>query len=142
MKIIKSNSYKIKVDDRDYKDLIKYHWSIFQKKCTAYAYRKEHFYKGGKRFSKTIRMHRQIMNILGRKVLIDHKDLDGLNNQRKNLRLCSPADNCRNKKPRGKSGIKGVSKTKNGWQVVITIGTYKSKTEAAKAYNDAAKRYH
>jgi hypothetical protein len=83
----------------------------------------------------------------------DHKDGNGLNNQSKNLRVCTEPQNKMNK---GKyknntSGYKGVSWNKNlrKWSVKlqvnkkqINLGYFTDKIEAAKAYNQAALRHH
>ena len=43
-----------------------------------------------------IQMHRQIMKVKDPKVFVDHKDHDGLNNCRSNLRICTPTQNRQN----------------------------------------------
>ena len=87
---------------------------------------------------------------------IDHIDMDKTNNRLKNLRLCTPSENCRNKKVKKKTSIlpKGVTKDgrsirKNPYVVTITgdekrhyIGRFKDEKSAAIAYNKASKKYH
>lgn len=99
-------------------------------------------------------LHRFILErVLGRTLLrhelVDHKDLDGLNNIRGNLRLASASQNHANAKPPkdNKSGYKGVSwHTRVGcWRAVITknkrqhhLGYFDTPEEAHEAYKKAA----
>jgi hypothetical protein len=79
---------------------------------------------------------------------IDHKDGDGLNNQRSNLRLASKKQNQANRgaPTNNRSGYKGVSANgRGGWRASIfvdgktrRVGDYDTPLEAARAYNQAA----
>lgn len=79
---------------------------------------------------------------------VDHINGEKLDNRRENLRLVTPSQNCANSKiPKNNtSGYKGVSKNGTyGWKGKIRtpfgyfyLGTYKTKEEAALAYNKAA----
>mgnify|MGYP001569182729 CR=1 FL=1 len=100
---------------------------------------------------KMIYMSRLIMNPPKNKQ-IDHIDGNSLNNQKENLRVCSNAENLRNrsKQRNNFSGFKGVSwdKSRNNWRVAIQInkkdmflGRFKTKEKAALTYNKAAKKY-
>lgn len=101
----------------------------------------------------SVTLHRWIMiNGKKHKAHIDHIDGDRLNNRRSNLRLCSSAENSRNR-GKGKnntSGIKGVSETPNGrWRARIMInrkeinlGHYLTKEEAKIAYDNASPIIH
>ena len=83
---------------------------------------------------------------------IDHINRDRLNNRKDNLRFATRTQNCMNKKPIiGKSGFKGVSwhKGTGRWVVRLTVnkirkslGYFKDKIDAAKAYDKAALKYH
>ena len=98
-------------------------------------------------------MHRQIMNA-PKGTPIDHKDHNGLNNTRENLRLATISENARNcektKRPTS-SKYKGVcwNKKSKKWQahihyngISIHLGLFDSEEDAAKAYDEAAKIYH
>lgn len=97
-------------------------------------------------------MHRVIMGALvGEEV--DHIDGDGLNNQRKNLRICSSSENKRNTRFRSNntSGYRGVSWNiaAKKWQSTIGhngrrrhLGYFDSKEEAAIEYDKMAARLH
>jgi hypothetical protein len=87
-----------KVDDEDYEYLMQWKWQAGSKK--RYAQRARII--NGK-VSSTM-MHRVIMNITDTKVHIDHKDGDGLNNQKSNLRPCTRNQNQANRK-KSKSGV-------------------------------------
>jgi hypothetical protein len=99
-------------------------------------------------------MHRVIasrfMDIQG--LLVDHKDLDGLNNRRSNLRAASKAQNAQNKRAtrKSKSGVKGVSPEGSKWRAQIRgvggtthyLGRYDTIEEAAAVYAEASTRLH
>ncbi len=88
-------------------------------------------------------MHRLIM---GCREKVDHRDNDGLNNQRYNLRKSTDQQNCANRqKTRGSSQFKGVVRDRNAWQAYIKVngvkknlGRFKDEFDAAQAYNFAA----
>jgi hypothetical protein len=94
-------------------------------------------------------MHRVVMKApLGMQV--DHINHNKLDNQKCNLRLATHQENMWNSKiqKNNKSGYKGVSWRKqcNKWQATIkknykdiSLGYYKTKEDAALAYNNAAR---
>lgn len=131
------------VDTEDYDGLNKRKWCFQKGTTTCYAVR------NGKIGDKhvTLRMHRLILDI-PKGMDTDHRNHNGLDNRKCNLRLCSRAENQCNRLPtRGcASRFKGVSQNGAGWQARIhknnkriQLGTYKSEIDAAKAYNDKAK---
>ncbi len=81
---------------------------------------------------------------------IDHINHDGLDNRRANLRPCNDSKNQGNQrlhKHIKTSKFKGVWKDKYGWRSAVTIsrkqihlGTFENETDAAKAYDAAAKK--
>ena len=84
-------------------------------------------------------------------VSVDHRNGDGLDNRRSNLRPCSHSQNmCSQKKNiTNKSGFKGVNfcKQQKRWRADITsqgkrynLGRYDTKEEAKKAYDKKAKK--
>ena len=138
-----------KVSQEDFARMNKDRWYVTTKNNqTFYAVRM--IYAGGRK--KQIQMHRAIMNP-EKNLVVDHRDGDGLNNTRGNLRIATQAENCYNKrKCRNKrsSQYKGVSYRKRDkkWTAVITfkgisinLGMFEDEIEAAKAYDEAAKAY-
>lgn len=95
-----------------------------------------------------IRMHRLIMSD-PEDMQIDHRDHNGLNNVRANLRVATRSQNAFNaRKQDGCSSVyKGVTldKVNNKWRAQIRVdasnrclGRYAFEEDAAAAYNDAA----
>jgi hypothetical protein len=135
------------VDDEDFEELMQWKWYAVKhrRSRTYYAIRSER--KGGKRYR--IKMHRQLTGVLS-----DHKNLNGLDNQRLNLRPCSKSQNrinCRISK-NNTTGFRGVVVVKRifekRWSARITVdgvrirlGLFDSPQRAAKAYDYAAKKY-
>lgn len=142
MKKIKLTQGKfVLVDDQDYRVLNKYRWYPIQGGDTFYAIRNSSMIKGKKT---SIRMHREIMNPPFN-LEIDHIDGNGLNNQRKNLRIVNSSQNQHNsKKPKhNTSGYKGISwnkeKKKFTAQIVINgkqiyLGSFSDIKKAHEAY--------
>jgi AP2 domain. len=83
-----------------------------------------------------------------RREQVDHKNRNGLDNRRSNLRLCSDMQNKHNMAPykNNKSGLKGVTFFQGKyWRATIVVnkkqislGLYKTPGEAARAYDEAA----
>lgn len=134
------------VDAADYDWLMQWKWQASYDKGKWYATRNAYLL-GGKR--EDIKMHRVILNPpLGAKA--DHKDGDGLNNTRDNLRLATHGQNMANRKPQknSTSGYKGVSRLnkKNKWRAQIGVngkrkylGAFDTPEEAARVYDAAAR---
>jgi len=151
-KFIKLNSVKYPgleciVDDEDYDELIKYNWhpKIYLKDNVCYAAMWNHGHP--------ITIHIFIMKYHEHNINnqdIDHKDHNGLNNQKENLRICTKSQNHYNtNKHRGNktSEYKGVSfdKHRNKWFVQlkfdnknIYIGRFDKEKDAGLAYNKKA----
>lgn len=82
---------------------------------------------------------------------VDHRDHDGLNNRRSNLRWATQSQNCVNttKLARGSSGYRGVSRTRNGRfhaaihvnKTCIGLGNHLTAEDAARAYDKAARQH-
>ena len=139
------------VDDEWYEYLNQWKWYAVKSGKTFYAARTQN--KNKSQPAKTFCMHRVILGLCGDRQLVDHADQDGLNNTVKNLRLCVKSQNARN---RGKtkvnsSGFKGVfwAKHANKFSAkignsgrLIHLGYFGDPSEAARAYDDAARKYH
>jgi hypothetical protein len=129
------------VSDDKYEYLNQWRWYAHKDKNTWYAHRHP---TGGVE----ILMHREIMGApTGMKV--DHRDGDGLNNTNENLRVCTHADNMRNRKMQknNKTGFRGVRVSGKKFCAMISVdhkplylGTFLIAEQAARAYDAAAKR--
>lgn len=101
--------------------------------------------------SKHTALHRLIMGVVDNpEVCIDHKNGDGCDNRKSNLRICTSLENAWNVKPRKNaiSKYKGVtySKQNRKWiakirkcNEVYTLGSFETEEQAALVYNQAAK---
>lgn len=134
------------VDDCDFDLVSKYRWSAHRHKTgTWYA---ERTVKG-----KVILMHRFILNPPDG-MLVDHKDRDGLNNQRSNIRIATKSQNNANRRASVNSqtsNFLGVAfeKDRQKWTARIRkngvgyrLGAFDTEHEAAKAYNEGALKLH
>lgn len=137
------------VDDEDFETLRHFTWHAYKARNTYYAARNITTDKG----SRKIRMHRQILNMCDNEIVCDHRDGNGLNNQRGNIRIATKSQNATNKANRRnnfKSKYFGVQACAHGgWQAKIRkdykdiyLGFYKVQEEAALAYNKKAKEIH
>ncbi len=138
----------VKVDEEDYERLSQYSWCLFKSEKRQYAIRTE--CKNGTQ--KTIYMHREIMGVTDPKVYVDHRDHDGLNNLRSNLRVSDNRFNQYNvgKKSTSKQKYKNIRQLdENRWQVRVRTPKGKrvervvySEEDAVKLYNELALKYH
>ena len=123
------------------------------------GYLKVNLYHKG--FMRKVSIHRLVgyaflgLDIDNPKIEIDHKDDDKANNKLSNLRIATPSQNKAAARPsiKGTSGFRGVNKNRynltNPWRANIKkhgksyhLGYFKTKEEAARAYDKKAKEFH
>jgi hypothetical protein len=139
------------VDDEDYEELSKHKWHI---NSNGYAFRNVRLPIVGIKRYKQSSMHREIVGLKsGDKRHTDHINQNKLDNRRSNLRICTCAENQRNKdrKSNNTSGFKGVSWTEVDcrWRAKITVngkhkflGHFLTPEAAHEAYCKAALELH
>jgi hypothetical protein len=135
------------VDDSDYEWLNQWKWFAQQDGNVWYARRNQVF--NGKHIA--IQMHALILST-PHGYHSDHKNGDGLDNQRNNLRYCTAAENTHNQRLQRRnkhSRFKGVTRQKTKWQAQIVVGMKKiylgvfpDEEDAALAYDNAARKYY
>lgn len=141
-----SNGLFAIVDSCDFEAVSRFKWQALYdpKSGTWYAKRSDH--------GRTIRMHREILNA-PQGVEVDHRDGNGLNNSRSNIRLATRSQNLCNRRKfkNNTSGFKGVtwSSTAKKWASQIYqngqkyyLGYYADKLDAAAAYESASAVLH
>lgn len=147
-----TDDYEVIVSDEDY-DFINDLYSLSISK-DGYVYCKlKSIYKNIKMgLYSGISIHKLLIHPdkSGRSINVDHQDGDKLNNCRENLRLCTHAENMRNRRKHkeAESKFKGVNwhKGSKAWQVRmnrnekrIYIGLFSNEIAAANCYNYYAK---
>lgn len=135
------------VDDKDFTSINARKWQALKNHRTWYA--QSTFSSAGKK--QTVKLHRHIIGALPG-LEVDHINGDGLDCQRKNLRIVTTQMNSFNRRARAGSSIyKGVcaGKTSGSWRAQIKangknhhIGQFASEIEAAKAYDKKAGEFY
>ena len=134
------------VDNRDFYLVSCFNWHARKRGNNFYAER----YSNGR----IVYMHRFILGC-ETGTIVDHKNGNGLDNRRTNIRLCSRTENNRNKRIQhnNKSGFKGVvhvdnPKSHKKWKAIIkvdgrskSLGYFYNKIDAALCYNLNAQKY-
>lgn len=130
------------VDSDDYELVSQFSWSSTPGRKTSYAV--------GWVNGRVVKMHRLILGFPDEHV--DHRDGNGLNNTRHNLRKATVSQNHANTPPpkTNTTGLKGVGydKSRDCWYAQITVrnrhihlGRFDTSQDAARAYREAAKKH-
>ena len=145
MKRIKlTNGTQVLVDEDDYYVQDHYEWRYMDSGWGS-GYAARSVWENGRSVVKL--MHREIMGAESGQI-VDHRNGNGLDNRRKNLRLCDSSKNSANQPKRSDSAspYKGITKTRQGrWTAYIrfqgekiTLGTFGTAKKAARVYDSAA----
>lgn len=135
------------VSDCDFSFLNQWKWCCSQGKYAVRERRKRDPLK-----PTSIRMHVVIAQRMGFPAIceVDHRDNNGLNNQRRNLRPATKRTNGQNRGPNknNTSGYKGVSRADSKWVAEIKVGPkrlrlgrFATPQDAAIAYDKAARTH-
>jgi len=139
-----------KVDPADYKRLRKYKFIAWKATNCFYAQMLEPNVITSK---KVLHMHQIILEV-PEGMVVDHINNDSMDNRSANLRAATKAQNSYNRKKISRpcsSKYKGVCWHKKSlkWQAEVMfekksiyLGYFKNEIDAAKAYDEAAKKYH
>jgi len=134
-KSINYKKYSAMVDDDDYEKVIKYKWSFWDNGYSIYAVANVN--------GKVITMHKFLTGY----ELVDHKNGNGIDNRKENLRNATRSQNMANtrKKAKRTSRYKGVSwdRFRNKWRVTLrggSLGRYDCETKAALIYDRNASK--
>lgn len=145
-----TQGYWTVIDADDYAAVSRRSWHV-KVKASGKKYARTYFISKGRQ---TTRYMHQILLGKKRGSHIDHRNNDGLDNRRANLRFCTRAQNNQNRPKttsKRSSKFKGVyfNKELNNWRAYIFVdnrsiylGAYTSESDAATAYNIEARRLH
>jgi hypothetical protein len=138
-----TQGYTTEIDDEDWELVRHYKWRALINPTQVYA-RSQHE-------QEAVLMHSLIFPP-PEGMTVDHRDRNGLNNRRSNLRHCSHADNSHNTdQPVGRSGYRGVIKHgyTDKWRARVSVarvvfeeGPFDTPEEAARARDHLAIQHH
>lgn len=140
------------VDDEDFERLSKYKWHFNKKN-----YARTNIYDKDLKKETSIGMHQMIMNT-PKGMVTDHINGNGLDNRKENLRICTQANNLANKSKQSNGftsiykGVRMRTDRPGNWRkwtaavkkgiTRIHAGSFYTEIEAAKAYDEVAKKIH
>ena len=133
-----TQGHKAMVDEDDYEKVMKYKWY-------AHFSKNEFIYARHKGKSESFMLHNFILGCKG----VDHIDRNGLNCQRFNLRIATSSQQSANRVLPRKNEFIGVWKNNDKWSASLRCngiryyaGAFNEIKDAAKAYDEMAKKYH
>lgn len=135
----KYGKYKVLIDDEDREKVLSERWCVSRKASGFYVVNR----RSG------VYLHRLLTDAIKGQT-VDHVNHNTLDNRKMNLRICTHAENIRNRKGKNKnntSGAKGVfwAAWARRWRAQIKVngrskhlGYYENFLDAERAYNAAA----
>lgn len=142
-----SNHFAL-IDAGDFDRVSRHRWALKRGKAGVLYARTDQ--RGTNKLGQVCYLHQMVIPT-GRGYMVDHRNSDGLDNRKENLRRCTVGENnCHRRSLRGLSG-KGFyfDKKLNCYRTQIRIqgrrihvGLFKDSISAAQAYDDAAKKFH
>jgi hypothetical protein len=148
-----TKGYVAIVSNRDYRRVMTagtWHANVSSKNKTIYA---ECSFRQTDGTWHQVKMHRFILSVTDSKVEVDHRDRNGLNNTRRNLRKATRSQNARNKSMQvnNTTGVSGVTwhKHRKKYQVnlgfqgkQLYFGLFGTLEEATRVVQSAKKKLH
>lgn len=137
------------IDAEDFELVSQHKWYAVRGGHTNYAWSTQRVHGTNRR--KNIKLHRLLLNAPDG-LEVDHRNSDGLDNRRANIRLCTLAENRRNSQRQvgGASEFKGVSKRQGrpkAWVAKLRVNgkaytrCFATELEAALAYDQMAREH-
>ena len=143
-----SGGFVALVDDADYSLVSRFKWYVNPRRRTNYALR----FMRKKTGDATSKRGEYLHHLLIGHVQVDHRDGNGLNNQRENLRTASGTQNSANRRKMAfptASKFKGVHLSRKRWRSRVRLsgkfiecGTFGTEEEAARAYDAMARKVY
>ena len=152
--VVLTQGYVAQVDDDDFERVSQFTWhaKVVRRKDGSiqqvYAWRNVRKPDGTRTGQK---MHRFILGVTDPAIGVDHRDRDGLNNQRDNLRIATASQNQCNRPAaaHNAAGYKGVARQGGKYRAQIRLhgrkrhlGYFNTPRNAADAYDAAAIQLH
>lgn len=142
--LLLTKGFVAEIDDADYEWLLQWKWTAVvtgKNIKRVYAYRRANVER------KVLYLHRFILGAPAGSD-VDHINGDTLDNRRGNLRIATRSQNlANNRRAIGASGFRGVTRTASGEKMPFAtqfrgrvIGRFETAQEAARAYDDAARK--
>lgn len=140
---LSNSSCVVLVDDADAGLINAHRWYAVKRGRCA-----ERLYAEASVSGRTVLMHRLLAGNPAGKV-VDHRNSDGLDNRRANLRICTQRENARNRVGRIGKASRGIRLRYGKWRArimvdrhEINLGTFATEAEAQAAYDAAAHQHY
>lgn len=132
------------IDEEDFERVNQYKWQLTTSDGKRF-YAKTTFWLNSKK--QDLKLHRFILGFgLGQRVpIVDHKNSNGLDNRKENLRTCTLTQNAQHSTKPSKNAYKGIYPNHNKWAARIKVNKklirkyqFNTPQEAAQWYNEMA----